>query len=157
MLDVVARACLMEILQTDGIRIALPVSNGEIDMLASIDSRATAGRWIPVRVIAGYSDTLPQFEHVRGPGLLVAVVLDFVNANAWRVHRAFALTPAELTVARMVALIARKGATRAVCTSDTGRTGKQILQNALEPFAILPGQWRKKFITLLKDHTLSRT
>lgn len=157
MLEVVARTYLMDVLQHDGIKIALPISDGEMDMLASIESRATPGIWIPLRVIAAHADALPgRFEKVLAPGLLVAIVLDRVNPNTSRTYRTFALTPAELTVVRMVALIARKGAPRAACAVDEGRTIHHVLQNALEPFSISPGQWRRKFMTLLKDHSLSR-
>ena len=153
----IARTCLIDVLQNDGVRIAFPIGDGEMDMLASIDSRATPGRWIPVRVIAADSDALPgRFEHVGAPGLLVAMVSDSASAGTSPAYRTFALTLAELIVVRMAALIAQKGAAKAACTADSGHTSRQILQSALESSVIRPGQWRKQFIKLLKDQTFSR-
>jgi hypothetical protein len=152
MLEVVARTWLMDVLQNDGVKLALPVSDGETNMLASIESQSARGVWMPLRVIASYSVALPgRFEKVVTPGLLVAIVLDNVNPTISRSYRTFALTPAELAVVKLVALIARKGASRAASADAS----EQALQNALEPFVISPWQWRKKFITLLKDHSLS--
>jgi hypothetical protein len=152
MLEVVARTRLMDVLQNEGVRIAFPIGDGDVDMLASIDSRSTAGIWIPISVIAAYSDALSgRFEHLRVPGLLVAIILDIDNADAEQAYRTFALTPAELTVVRMVVLIARRGAARAASKADSGRTSQRILQSALEPFVIGPGQWRRKFTAVLED------
>jgi hypothetical protein len=158
MLEVVARTGLMDVLLKDGVKIALPIGDNRIDMLASIESRAISGIWIPLRVIAVYADALSRRfeEEVLAPGLLVAVVWDTVNPIAVRTYRTFALTPAELTVVKMVALIARNGAPRAAPEAHSGRTEEQVLQNALEPFAISPGQWLKKLATLLKDDFVSR-
>jgi len=142
----------MHVWQNEGVRIALPIDDGEIDVFVSIDSQSVAGRWIPVRVIAARSEELfGRFEHIRAPSLLVAIALDRANADAEQTYRTFALTPAELTVVRMVGVIVQKGSPTAACMAESGHSGPQLLQSALEPFVILPGEWRKKFTTVLRD------
>jgi hypothetical protein len=69
--------------------------------------------------------------------------------------RTFAFTPAELTVVKMIAIIGRTSAARSGEPADPACTPEAVLQNALEPFAMSPGKWRKKIVAILEDKSIS--
>jgi hypothetical protein len=151
MLELVGRARLMDELLEDGVNVALPMSACEIDMLAYVDSRTAAGRMVsvPIKIATCCADALSSnLEAARAPGLLIALVWGISNPEHLRT---FALTPAELTVVKMIEIIERAGAARSGESPDQARTREAVLQNALEPFAMSPGKWRQKIIAILED------
>lgn len=151
MFELAARARLMEELTGDGVTVAVPIGGGEIDMLASLEAPnpGSSDGWIPIKVLATSADRLGnQLEGTRVPGLLVMLISGSGNFEP---VQTFALTSAELTVARMVALIARNSAESDCYTSAAGRITDGIFKHALEPFAISPGQWRQKLMAALES------
>jgi hypothetical protein len=155
MRELIRRARLMDELLEDGVNVALPTGACEIDMLAYVDSR-TAPRTIvsvPIKVASFSSDALSSnLEIARTSGLLIALVWGISNPE---LVRTFAFTPAELTVVKMIEIIERASATRSGESPNQACTPDAILQNALEPFAMSPGKWRKKIIAALEDKSIA--
>jgi hypothetical protein len=155
MLELVGRARLMDELLEDGVNVALPMGACEIDMLAYVDSRTAACRIVsvPIKVASFCSDALSSnLDATRASGLLIALVWGISNPE----HvRTFAFTPAELTVVKMIEMIGRANAARSAEPPDQACTRETVLQNALEPFAMSPGKWRKKIIAILEDRSIS--
>jgi hypothetical protein len=133
----------------DGIEVASPICARELDMLASADA-CDAGRarvWIPIKVLAVRADELSRnLASARASGLVIARVWNGLSSEA---VRTFAFTPPELTVAKMIALIKHANATRVTKDVDPAFAQATALQEAMEPFTMLPGQWRKKIATML--------
>jgi hypothetical protein len=141
MLELARRARLMDQLLEDGVNIALPMGACEIDMLAYVNSRTGACRMesVPISVASFCSDALSSnLETARASGLLIALVWGTGNPED---IRTFAFTPAELTLVKMIQIIG-PGA---------------VLQNALEPFAMSPGKWRKKINAILEDKSIANS
>jgi hypothetical protein len=59
------------------------------------------------------------------------------------------LTSAELTLVKMIDLIDGADAERAYAGIDPLRAQESVLQNAIEPFAMSPGKWRKKLMAII--------
>jgi hypothetical protein len=156
MMDLVGLARLMNELLEDGVNVALPRGACEIDMLAYVDSRAAECTIasVPIKVTSCCSDALASnLEAARASGLLIALVWGISNSEH---ARTFAFTPAELTVVKMIAIIGRTSAARSGEPADPACTPEAVLQNALEPFAMSPGKWRKKIVAILEDKSISR-
>jgi hypothetical protein len=151
MLELVGRARLMDELLEDGVNVAVPMGACEMDILAYLDSGTAACRIVsvPIKVASFCSDALSSnLWAARASGLLIALVWDISNPE----HvRTFAFTPAELTVVKMIEVIQRASAARSGERPDQACTREAVLQNALEPFAMSPGKWRKKLIAILED------
>ena len=133
----------------DGIEIAAPICMRELDMFASVNARDVARPrvWIPIKVLAVRADELSKtLESAKAPGLVIARVWNGLNSEA---VRTFAFTPPELTVAKMIALIKRANATCACRSVDPAFAQDTAFQEAMKPFTMLPGQWRKKIATML--------
>jgi hypothetical protein len=133
----------------DGIEIAGPICTRELDMLASVNVRDAARPrvWIPIKVLAVRADELSSnLESANASGLVIARVWNGLNSAA---VRTFAFTPPELTVAKMIALIKRANAMRVRGDIDPAFARDTALQEAMKPFTMLPGQWRKKIATML--------
>jgi hypothetical protein len=145
MLELVGRARLMDEMMEDGVNVALPMGACEMDMLAYVNSRTGPCRIVsvPINVASFCSDALSSnLEAARVSGLLIALVWGIGNPED---VRTFALTPAELTVVKMIEIIGRANA----CTPEV------VLRNALEPFAMSPGKWRKKITAILEDNPIA--
>jgi hypothetical protein len=127
-------------LSRHGIRTVWPTGTRELDLLASVESGdAGFDTWVPIKVLAVGADELAtSLEGTRAPGLVIALVWNGLNPADFRT---FALTPAELIVVKMIAVIGRGNA---ACAQET------TLQQAMEPFAMLPGEWRRKIETMLE-------
>jgi hypothetical protein len=133
----------------DGIEIAGPIRMRELDMLASVGA-CDAGRarvWIPIKVLAVRADELSRnLASAKASGLVIARVWNGLSSEA---VRTFAFTPPELTVAKMIALIKHANATCVCVNVDPAFAHDMAFQEAMKPFTMLPGQWRKKIATML--------
>jgi len=97
--------------------------------------------------LAVQADELSKtLESARTSGLVIACVWDGLNSEA---VRTFAFTPLELTVVKMLALIKRANAARACGNVEPAFAQDAAFQEAMKPFSMLPGQWRKKIATML--------
>jgi hypothetical protein len=155
MLELARRARLMDQLLEDGVNVALPMGACEIDMIAYVNSRTGACRMVsvPINVASFCSDALASnLEAARASGLLVALVWGIANPED---VRTFALTPAELTVVKMIEIIGRANAARSGEPPDQACTPEAVLHKALAPFAMSPGKWREKINTILEDKPLA--
>ena len=133
----------------EGINVALAIGSRELDLIASLElsDEKRSSTWIPIKVVAVDADELlARLEDVRPVGLVIALVS---MSGGTAAPQAFAFTPTELIVVKMIALIERGRAPRAgrVTASRAQRT---TLGNAIEPFAIAAGQWRTKLSTMIK-------
>jgi hypothetical protein len=140
---------LREELLGEGIDVALAIGSRELDLIASLefsgDKRPSA--WIPIKVVAADADELiARLEDVRPAGLVIALVSMSGEIAA---AQAFAFTPTELIVVKMIALIERRRAPQAERVV-ANRARETTLGNAIEPFAIGAGQWRTKLITMIE-------
>jgi hypothetical protein len=150
-LEFARRARLMDELLEEGVNVALPMGECAIDMLAYVNSRTDACTVVsvPIKIVSFSSDALSiNLERARASGLLIALVRQIGKPEQ---VRTFAFTPAELTVVKMIAMCARGNSARVGESPSHARTPQSILQNALEPFAISPGEWRKKIATIVAD------
>lgn len=145
MLKRAARAHVIEELMAEAINVALPVGVCDIDMLAFLESHTKPCGLlsVPIRVVVSCQDGLLRYlRSARASGMLVALV--------WEVGepapiRSFALTSAELTLVKMIALMG--GARAASADPELGRERQEtILQNVIKPFAMSRGRWRRKLI-----------
>jgi hypothetical protein len=150
MLKLTACARVMGELMAEGVDVALPVGACDIDMFAFVESRtAPCGLVsVPIQIVALHEDELLRnFENTRGSlGLLIALV--------WDVHesapiRSFAFTSAELVLVKMIDLMCGADARRACAGTNSAAAREAVLQNAIEPFAISPGNWRKKLMAMV--------
>ena len=141
---------LREELLGEGINVALAIGSRELDLIASLelsdDKRPST--WIPIKVVAVDADELiARLEDVRPAGLVIALVSMRGESAA---PQAFAFTPTELIVVKMIALIERRRAPQVERVTPS-RARETTLGNAIEPFAIAAGQWRTKLSTMIKD------
>jgi hypothetical protein len=126
------RARLMQEIQGEDVRLALPVDLQDLFLLASPDRSvdACAGSWVPVRVdlVVANAAIIAQTIRVARPfGLLIVRTF---QPQSMRLLQTFAFTPSELVLVKMIALI------------ESGRMAH--IQTAIEPFAVSEGQWRQK-------------
>jgi hypothetical protein len=142
-----AHAHVIDELEAEAINVALPLGVCDIDVLAFLESRTEPGGLVsvPIRIVVSREDGLSRSLHgARALGMLVALVLD---VGEFAPMRSFALTEAELTLVRMIALMDGAHAARACAGAELVRAPRDaILRNALEPFAMSRGQWRKKLM-----------
>jgi hypothetical protein len=147
MLKRAACAHLIEELMAEAINVALPVGVCDIDMLAFVESHTKPCGLVsvPIRIIVSCQDGLLRYlRGARASGMLVALV--------WEVGepapiRSFALTSAELTLVKMIALMDGARAASSSADPDLGRERREtILQNVIKPFAMSRGQWRRKLM-----------
>jgi hypothetical protein len=138
--ELTARAHLMDVLQTEGVKIALPVGESDMDILATVEScrcRCPAA-WVPVTVVADCADGLSgNLQRAVAPGLLVALVWEIGDPDA---VRAYAFTPAELIVVKRIAV-----------GNSSARHSRAGLNRKLESFAMTAGRWRGKLMTMLES------
>jgi len=148
-LQALGRTRLMGELLDEGLNVALPVGDSGIDMIAYLDVSAPSCQVasIPIKIKSlrpAWSSR--DIESVRAQGLLIVL----------EQARTFALTPAELTYIKMIGIIERAKANPSERSrSDSGGYGATVRQ-ALEPFAMSRGQWRKKIYDMLKASSTSR-
>jgi hypothetical protein len=138
----------------EGIEVALSIVACDLGLVASVEPGADLRRsaWIPIKVVAvGDDESIASLEDVDTSGLVIALVCKNGRSEA---VRAFAFTPAELIVVKMIALIGRQGDPRSGKGVDSARTRERVLRDAIEPFAVSPGQWRKKLAAMLNDSSL---
>ena len=153
MLGALARASLMEVLQKEGLKVALPIGGRDMDMLVALEFHATPCMGVPLKIVAVDADALSShMMSVPATGLLVALVWEIADPAA---VRTFALTAAELIVVRMRALMGRDAPPRRSEGEERAHTARRIIQSAIAPFSISPGQWRKKLQTMLEGRAHS--
>jgi hypothetical protein len=134
----------------EGIDVALSVAARELGLVASVESSddLRTSAWIPIKVVAvGADESIASLEDVERSGLVIALVCKSGRPEA---VRAFAFTPAELIVVKMSAIIGRQSEPP-VQGVDSAHTRERVLRDAIEPFAVSPGQWRKKLAVMLHD------
>jgi hypothetical protein len=133
----------------EGIEVALTVAARDLGLVVSVESSdgLRPSAWIPIKVVAVAADeSIASLEDVETSGLVIALVCKNGRPEA---VRAFAFTPAELIVVKMIALIGRQSEFRSDKGVDSARTRERVLRDAIEPFVVSPGQWRKKLSTML--------
>jgi hypothetical protein len=147
MLKWAARAHVIDELMAEAINVALPVGACDIDMLAFLESRTEPCGVVsvPIQIVVSHSDALSRnLQAARTLGMLVALVWDIGESAP---VRSFALTSAELTVVKMIDLM---DAARAYAGAEPGRAQRErMLRNAMKPFAMSRGQWRKKLMGIV--------
>jgi hypothetical protein len=122
MLKWAARAHVIDELMAEAVNVALPVGACDIEILAFLESRTE-------------------------PCGLVALVWDIGELAP---IRSFALTPAELTLVKMIDLMDGVQAARECAGAESGRARREaILQNAMKPFVMSRGEWRKKLMGIV--------
>jgi hypothetical protein len=149
MLKLAAHVRLMDDLMAEGVDVALPVGACGIDMLALVEScvdrRGPVS--VPIQIVVLHSDELARnLEAVPASGLLVALVWD---AGESAPRRSFAFTSAELVLVKMIDLMSGADDERAGADPEGAR--EAVLQNAMEPFAMSPGNWRKKLLAMVAE------
>jgi hypothetical protein len=155
MLELAGRARLMDELMEDGVSVALPIAACEFDMLAFVDSRTEASVLVsvPINIVSFGVDALwSNLKAARTSGLLIARVWEISNPEQ---VRTFALTPAELTVLKMIQMIERACPVRASRAPDPSCAREAVAHKALEPFAMARGKWRKKIVAILENESIS--
>ena len=133
----------------EGIDVALSVVARDLELVASVESSddQRPSAWIPIKVVAvGAGESIASLEDVEAPGLVIALVRKYGRPEA---VRAFAFTPAELLVVKMSAHIGRQSEPRSEESVDSAHARERVLREAIEPFAVSPGQWRKKLAAML--------
>jgi hypothetical protein len=147
MLKLAARAHVIDELMAEAINVALPVGACDIDMLALLESRMEPCGLVsvPIKIVVSRSDGLSRnLEAVRAQGILVTLIWDIGESAP---IRSFALTSAELTLLKMINLM---DAGRAGAGAEPAQERREtMLRNAMQPFAMSRGQWRKKLIGIV--------
>jgi hypothetical protein len=127
--------------------VALPVGACDIDMLAFLESPTEPCGLVsvPIQIVVSRGDGLSRtLDAARAVGMLVALVWDVGELAPMR---SFALTSAELTLVKMIDLMDGAHAARACAGAESARARREtILENAMKPFAMSRGQWRKKIL-----------
>jgi hypothetical protein len=122
----------------------------DIDMLAFVESRTEPCGVVsvPIQIVVSHSDALSRnLQAARALGMLVALVWDIGELAPMR---SFALTSAELTLVKMIDLMEGARAARAYAGAEPGRAQRERrLRNAMKPFAMSRGQWRKKLMGIV--------
>jgi hypothetical protein len=133
------RAHLVDDLLRDGIHVALPIGARDIDLLAYIetDGPSCPIASIPIKIApSGIADLSNDLETEKSRGLLIA----FTPAKGGHSARTLAFTRADLFYIRMVGIMRRVNP--ALLGEDP---------DVLATFAMSPGMWRKKIISVLED------
>ena len=148
MLKLAARARVMDELMAEGVNVALPVGACDIVMLAFVTSRtAPCGLvFVPIQIVVFEDGVSRNRETALAPDVLVALVRDVGESAP---IRSFALTSAELTLVKMMD---GADAERTYAGTDPLRARASVLQNAIEPFAMSPGKWRKKLMAVIAEN-----
>lgn len=150
MLKWAARAHVIDELMAEAVNVALPVGACDIDILAILESRTQPCGLVsvPIQIVISRSDALSRnLQAARGLGMLVALVWDIGELAP---IRSFALTAAELTLVKMIDLMDGAQAARACAGAESGRAQREtVLRNALKPFAMSRGGWRKKLMGIV--------
>jgi hypothetical protein len=149
MLKWAARAHVIDELMAEAVNVALPVGASDIDILAFLESRTEpCGLVVPIQIVVSRSDALSRnLQDAQALGMLVALVWDIGELAP---IRSFALTPAELTLVKMIDLMDGVQAARACAGAQSGRARREtILRNAMKPFAMSRGEWRKKLMGIV--------
>jgi hypothetical protein len=150
MLKWAARAHVIDELMAEAVNVALPVGACDIDILAFLESRTEPCGLVsvPIQIVVSRSDALSRnLQAARGLGMLVALVWDIGELAP---IRSFALTPAELTLVKMIDLMHGVQAARECAGAESGRARREtILRNAMKPFAMSRGEWRKKLMGIV--------
>jgi hypothetical protein len=146
MLKLTARARVMDELMAEGVNVALPVGACDVDMLAFVKSSTVPCGlvFVPIQVVVFEDGLSRNLEAAVGSDVLIALVWDVGESAP---IRSFALTSAELALVKTIDLMA--DAERAYAGTDPLRGRESVLQNAIEPFAMSPGKWRKKLIAVI--------
>jgi hypothetical protein len=145
-----ARAHVIGELQAEAINVAIPVGVCDIDMLAFLESRTKPCGLVsvPIRIVVSREECLSRY--LRGAqtfGMLVALVWDVGEPAP---VRSFALTSAELTLVKMIALMDGAQVASASAGPEFVRARREaVLQNAIKPFAMSRGQWREKLVGIV--------
>ena len=147
MLKWAARAHVVDELMAEAINVALPVGACDIDILAFLESRTEPCGLVsvPIQIVVSRSDALSRnLRAARVSGMLVALVWDIGELAP---TRSFALTSSELTLIKMIDLMDGAQAARARAGAQSGRAPREtLLRNAMKPFAMSRGEWRKKLM-----------
>jgi hypothetical protein len=150
MLKWAAHAHVIDELMADAINVALPVGACDIDMLALLESRTEPCGLVsvPIKIVVSRSDGLSRsLDAARAHGSLVALVWDVGELAP---IRSFALTSAELTLLKMIDLMDGAHAARAGAGAEPAQVRREArLRNAMKPFAMSRGQWRKKLTDIV--------
>jgi hypothetical protein len=132
------RAQLVNELAHEGVHLALPATLCGIDLLAYTPPRANAVvTAVPIQLVVMSHDAVwREFAALRTSGLLVIFLENTQEAQG---VRTFALTAPELMLVQMVGLI------DATATGQrTSRSKVSALRQALEPYAMVSGNWHAK-------------
>jgi hypothetical protein len=147
MLEWAARAHVIDELMAEAINVALPVGARDIDILAFLESRTEPCGLVsvPIQIIVSRGDALSRnLRAARVSGMLVALVWD---SGELAPIQSFALTSAELTLVKMIDLMDGARAARAFAGAEPAPARREtVLRNAMKPFAMSRGQWRKKLL-----------
>jgi hypothetical protein len=118
-------------------------------MIAFLESRMEPSGLVsvPIKIVVSRGDGLSRhLEPARALGMLVALVWD---ADELTPLRSFALTSAELTLLKMIDLMDGANSARGCVREHTRTRRETILRNAIQPFAMSRGQWRRKLMGLI--------
>ena len=147
MLKWAARAHVIDELMAEAINVALPVGACDIDILAFLESRTDPCGLVsvPIQIVVSRGDALSgNLQAARALGMLVALVWD---TGELAPIRSFALSSAELTLVKMIDLMDGAQAARACAGAEPAPAQREtVLRNAMKPFAMSRGQWRKKLV-----------
>jgi hypothetical protein len=152
MLKWAARAHVIDELLAEAINVALPVGACDIDVLAFLESRAQPCGLVavPIQILVSRGSDLSRgLGTTRALGRLVALVWDVGESAPMR---SFALTSAELTLVRMIDLMDSAHVARSPGREEPARARREtILWDAMKPFAMSRGQWRKKLMGVVAE------
>ena len=149
-LDCARRARVMDQLTNDGIQLALPLSDGDIDMFAYAARGAAFGTVaaVPIKVESfGFDAFASHLATLKPSGLLVVVICE--TGTPQRIGT-FAFTPAELLLLKMVGAIERNTA-----ISSQRPPANRALGKALESYAMCAGKWREKIRMVLAEQSMN--
>ena len=143
------RAQLVNELASEGMHLAFPATPCGVDLLAYPPPRANAMvTAVPIQLVVMSHDAFwCDFAALRTSGLLVMLLDDAQEA---RRVRTFALSAPELMLVQMVGLI------EATATSQPANRSKaSALRQALEPYAMVSGDWHTKIRRWIQDRQSS--
>ena len=157
MLKLAANARIMDELAAEGLNVALPLEASDIDIVAIIESPSDPRRFafVPIHIVMSQRDKIAT-------ALRAACIAEGLTALVWDLGKgmavqSFALTSAELTAIKGMKridgtepkLAGRYDETRCQDVRET------VLYNAIKPFAMAPGRWRKKLLLVALQRELS--